>query len=238
MGALTRQVKAMFKVACGNNQLVARDALLGNMRRIRWLVLAVIPLNLLFVAIFWWFADPVDTRQLAWTKASGWTHLAMALWMGLCGVVAHRAVVRAAGSLHGQVLQVIEPLGALLFTVAMTTIDQWVTPSISPYLLGSAFVSLAVLMRPVVAVTTHLLAFAAFYVCLALTQHDLVHLLSNRLNGFSAMVLGIVLGSVAALYAAADHALYEAKKLGRNRVEKTEPDGSLTPSDFQRMRRN
>ena len=45
-------------------------------------------------------------------------------------------------------------------------------------------------------------------------------------------------GSVAALYAAADHALYQAKHLGRNRVEKMQPDGSLTPSDFQRMRRH
>jgi diguanylate cyclase len=45
-------------------------------------------------------------------------------------------------------------------------------------------------------------------------------------------------GSVAALYAAADNALYEAKRAGRDRVARTEPDGTLTPSDFQRMRRS
>ena len=44
-------------------------------------------------------------------------------------------------------------------------------------------------------------------------------------------------GSVASLYAAADKALYDAKRLGRDRVERVEPDASLTPSDFQRMRR-
>ncbi len=45
-------------------------------------------------------------------------------------------------------------------------------------------------------------------------------------------------GSVTALYAAADNALYEAKRAGRDQVARTEPDSTLTPSDFQRMRRN
>ena len=44
-------------------------------------------------------------------------------------------------------------------------------------------------------------------------------------------------GTFAWLYAAADKALYDAKRLGRDRVERVEPDASLTPSDFQRMRR-
>jgi len=32
--------------------------------------------------------------------------------------------------------------------------------------------------------------------------------------------------------------LYEAKRAGRDQVARTEPDGTLTTSDFQRMRRN
>jgi hypothetical protein len=46
------------------------------------------------------------------------------------------------------------------------------------------------------------------------------------------------MGSIAALYAAADNALYDAKRQGRDRVARTEPDATLTPSDFQRMRRS
>jgi diguanylate cyclase (GGDEF)-like protein len=409
MRSLTNRGMAMFRVAVANNRLVAHEALLGNLRRMRWLVLAVIPLNLLFVAVFWWMVGGGDVRQVAWRQASGWTHLLMAGWLALCGLAAHHFVKRPAGSHGGQVLQVVAPLSVMLFTVALAAVDQRVTSSISPYLLGSAFVSIALLMRPWVALLVHVLAFAAFWGGMDLMQPDPVQLLINRLNGLSAMVLGIVLssllwrkntnylllqrelesrnqtllqqredlvwlakhdgltgllnrieflrlaeaellraqrhgtdtsaimvdldffkaindkyghpagdrvlkhtaewllggvratdavarvggeefivllpqtaqpaalavaekllrtlqqspvplrgdlaipitaslgvgtlpagheGSVAALYAAADHALYEAKHLGRNRVEKTEPDGSLTPSDFQRMRRN
>ena len=400
---------AMFKVALANNRLVASEALLGNLRRIRWLVLAIIPLNLLFVVVFWWLVSGGTTQQMAWRQASGWAHLLMAVWLGLCGLAAHYSVARKPGGPGALVLQVVAPLSTLLFAVVLACIDQWVTASISPYLLGSAFVSIALLMRPSVAMAVHLAAFVVFWFGQGLTQPDGVLLLTNRLNGFAAMVLGIVLacllwhrntmylllqrelesrnlallqqreelvwlakhdgltgllnrveflhlaeaellraqrsasetsaimvdldffkaindkyghpagdkvlrytaawllggvratdvvarvggeefivllpqtsqaaalvladkllralqqsrvplgrdleisitaslgvgtlpagheGNVAALYAAADNALYEAKHLGRNRVEKTEPDGSLTASDFQRMRRN
>lgn len=403
----TRTVVAL-KVADANSRLVADEAIRGNLARIRWMVLIVAPLNLLGAAVFWWWAAADSTEQRAWKHLSGVSHLAMACWLGLCALAAHHLLGSSPGSRAAVAVQLVTPLSGLLFAGAFAVIDQLVTPNISPFLLGSVFVSSAFLIRPGAAVALYAVVYALFFWALEWTQPDPVQLLTNRLNGLFAAVLGMVLalflwhkntvhlllqrelqsrnaalvrqreelawlakrdgltglfnrseflqlaevellraqrngtdtsaimvdldrfkavndlhghpagdkvlkhaadwlrggvratdtvariggeefvvllpqtpqgaaialaekllavlqtspapitreqtlaftaslgvgtlpaghgGSVAALYAAADHALYEAKRKGRNRVEKTEPDASLTPSDFQRMRR-
>lgn len=391
-----------------SNDSVADEAVLSNLRRLRWLVLAIIPLNLVFLGVFWTLAPGPTPAHQAWQNGVGWAHLWMALWLSVCGIAAHRLSRRPKRGRGAGLFQILVPFGFMVFVVAVTVMDQWVMASISPFLIGSVFVSLLLLMRPLVAVAVFVLGYGLFFVGIGLTQQDPVLLLSNRLNGFSASLLGTVLalvmwhnnrvtillqrelasrnaallqhqeelvwlakrdaltglvnrgeflrlaeqellrakrhgtdtsaimvdldyfkkindlyghpagdsvlkhaaacllggvretdlvariggeeflvllpqtslnaafalaqkmlasmqqspapisgalkvaftasfgvavlpggheGSVAALYAAADHALYEAKQLGRNRVEKTEPDSSLTPSDFQRLRR-
>ena len=387
---------------------IAEAAIMGNLRRIRWLALVIIPLNLVLAAVFWFAMEGDTAAQMAWKNAIGWTHLGMAAWLLVLWLGALRYGQRSTPDQGARLLQVAAPLGFVLFTTTLTVLDQAVTPNISPFLLGNVFVSLLLLMRPLLAVGVFVAAYVVFYVMLGITQHDAAQLLSNRANGLAATVMGIVLsmvlwhknavyallqrelktrnealllqrdelvwlakrdaltglfnrgefmriaelelkraqrhctdtsaimvdldlfknindtyghpagdsvlkhtaaclldgvrntdvvarvggeefvvllpqtnldaalalaekllrvlqqsparitsdlqiavtaslgvgslpagqsGTVAALYAAADHALYEAKRKGRNRVEKIEPDGSLTPSDFQRMRR-
>lgn len=408
MTSWPHRLKTWLATAGDNSRTVLDDTIVGNLRRLRWMVPAVMALNLLHVAVFWWFIEAPTATVLAWKNAIGWSHLIMAGWLVLLGLLALLQSRRRQPGVSARVLNLLAPLTALLFTATVSTIDQLVTPNISPYLLGCVFASLLFQLRPTEALALHTVGYAAFFVALGTTQADAAVLLSNRLNGLAAAVLGILLSvvlwhkniryvllqrelsqrnqdltrqqeeliwlakrdaltglfnrgeflrlaeeelrrslrhgtdmsaimldldhfksindryghpagdavlqhtaacllgavrvtdvvarlggeefvvllpqtrldaavmlaeklmhtlqqspaqvtrgvtihftaslgvgslpaghgsSVAALYAAADHALYEAKRLGRNRVEKTEPDGNLTPSDFQRMRR-
>lgn len=391
-----------------NNRSVADEAIMGNLRRLRWMVLAVIPLNLLHVLVFWWFVAGATPAQHAWKGAIGWIHLCMAAALLMAGLAAQFLAGRSSPGATGKGVHVLVPLIGLLFAASMAVVDQLVTSNISPFLLGSVVVGLLFHLRPFEALLLYVVAYLFFFAGLGTTQSDALQLLTNRANGLAAVVMGMVLsmvlwhknakyillqrelsrrnteltqqqdelvwlakrdaltglynrgeflrlaeqellrsqrhatdtsaimldldffkkvndvhghpagdvvlrhtatcllagvratdmvarlggeefvvllpqtsvdaalvladkllctlrqtparvssdleisvtaslgvgclpaghtGTVASLYAAADHALYEAKRLGRNRVEKTEPDGSLTPSDFQRMRR-
>ncbi len=75
------------------------------------------------------------------------------------------------------------------------------TPNISPFLLGSVFVSAAFLIRPGMALVMDVLAYLLFYIGIGFTQPDPVQLLTKRQR--------------------------------RSMVTWR----SLTPSDFQRLRR-
>lgn len=391
-----------------HDPVIADAAIMGNLHRLRWLLLVVMLLNLALVAIFSLAVSGHTAAQTAWKTGIVWTNLCMAVWLLVLWLVVQRLSLQATPGPWVRLVQIVTPLGLVLFTTALTVIDQYVTPNISPFLLGNVFVSLLLLMRPSLSAGVFVFAYVLLYAGLGMTQGDPPQLMSNRLNGLVATVMGIVLsvvlwhknnvyallqrellsrntalvqqqeelvwlakrdaltglfnrgeflriadlelkrahrhgtdtcaimvdldlfknindsyghpagdsvlkhaaacllggvrnidvvarvggeefvvllpqtsqaaavmlaeklllllqhapakissdlqvvvtasfgvgtlpagqqGTVESLYAAADHALYEAKRLGRNRVEKTEPDGSLTPSDFQRMRR-
>jgi diguanylate cyclase (GGDEF)-like protein len=179
-----------------NGRLVADEALAGNLRRLRWLLPLIMVLNIVSVVVFWWDGGNVASPQRAWKNAIGWTHLCMAVWMLVSGLVAYWLSQRPAPGRTGRWLQFAVPMSLILFTVVFTVIDQQITPNISPFLVGCAFVGLLLLTRPAVTLVLFVAGYAFFYAGLGLTQHDPVQLLSNRASGVFAAVLGLVLGLV------------------------------------------
>ena len=184
------RLRTWLATARANSRTVLDDAVVGNLRRLRWMVAVVIPLNLLHVLVFWWLVDSGTPAQQLWKDAIGWAHLAMSGWMCVIGLLAFGQSRQARPALLARALNLLAPLTALLFAATVTTIDQLVTPNISPFLLGCMVASLLFQLRPAEAVALYAAGYTFFFVAIGTTQPDAALLLSNRLNGLTAVLLG------------------------------------------------
>lgn len=172
---------------------VAHEVASGNMRRLRWLLPILLVLTVLLLAVFWLKQAGGSPVQQAWQHAMVQVYVVVTvclllLWAATWHVLRRRSVARTM-----DVVQVVAALGFLLATGVLAVLDQWVTPNISPYLLGCMSVSLMLLLPPATAVALFAIAYAFLFVGLGLTQMDSLMLLSNRVNGLAATVLGLLL---------------------------------------------
>lgn len=177
---------------------LADQQALDNLRRIRWLGLVVPPVNLLHLWLFSQPADPgASADVLRWQAGVQQAHAAMALCFGLIGLVAWWLVrqPRVPGPWR-QVWPVLTLFTAGSFAVGLVALDQLVTPNVMPFVLFCALSGVLVVLHPWILVALFGTAFAAYWVAIGFTQHDASVLLSNRVNGLTGAVMGVLLGSL------------------------------------------
>ena len=172
---------------------VAEHAALGNVRRLRWLLPLFLALVLLLLLVF--ALKPVgdSAGHQAWRKAVMDVYGVTIAWVVVMGLVVWRISARTTLDTGVRVLQFLAPAGFLVFTAVLAILDQWVTPNISPYVLGCVSVSLLFLLPPVTVASVLLASYLLFFVGLGFTQPDPVLLLTNRANGFGAALLALVM---------------------------------------------
>jgi predicted signal transduction protein with EAL and GGDEF domain len=116
-------------------------------------------------------------------------HIAMAITMAAFGFLtfklrhAHRAphtvwLVRGCAAM------------GMGIAIGMVAVDQWVTPNITAYVLPCLMLGLAVYLRPTEAGVIYVASYVGFYLAIGETQTNVDQLLSNRLNGLVACVMG------------------------------------------------
>lgn len=175
---------------------VEQEVALDNMRRLRWMIPVFAALNLLLLVAFLPGTSALSPVQHGWWQAVmrvyvGTSVLLVAAWLLTWRVVRRAQVDRAV-----RLLQFAAPLVLLVFTIVLAALDQWITPGITPYLIGCLSVSLLFLLPPAAAVWLFAIGYALFYFGIGLTQPDPALLLSNRGNGIGVTLLGLVLSLV------------------------------------------
>ncbi|MCC7099690.1 MAG: GGDEF domain-containing protein [Rubrivivax sp.] len=168
-----------------------------NLRRIRWVALAMPLLNLLFVALLLSLRADAEPRVLQWQQELRRLPLAMApsfviLGLGSVWLLHPR---RAAGPLR-RAWTLLTGACALGFAIAFVAADQRVGGNIATFLLGSIITGVVIVMPPLSSALLYLVALAVFWLVVGRTQADPVLLLAAQLNGTTGAVLGWVLGAI------------------------------------------
>lgn len=84
----------------------------------------------------------------------------------------------------------------LALGIVIVTIDQIVTPAITPYLIFCTIISLVILIPPVYSISLFLISYVLFAIGITIFQHNPEVILSNRVNGIAAVALGIILSMI------------------------------------------
>lgn len=193
MTSLPQRLLRRARGLIAHDARIADAAVLGNIRRLRWLLPLFLMLVLVLLAVFA-LDRPLDAPQrLAWRQAIMSVFGITIVWLLVMALAVWRVASRGRPDTGVRVVQFVVALGFLLFTAVLTVLDQWVTSNISPFILGCISVSLLFLLPPATALGVLLVSYAVFFVGLGLTQHDPSLLLSNRVNGFAAGLLALVL---------------------------------------------
>lgn len=165
-----------------------------NLERVRVIAPLVAALNAVHVLVFLMqlLTMPAGSTTRSWALGLLFTHLVMGLTM-LGAALLARHWHCAHRSRWGQELAAGLAAASMVFAIAVACVDQLVTPNITPFLITCAVAGVALYIRPRVAATLYTMAYAVFYFAIGLTQHEPAQLLSNRLNGITACLMGAML---------------------------------------------
>lgn len=165
-----------------------------NLLRLRWIAATVIPLVTIYIGVFW--LAPIDEAVRRWSELVLRTLVLLLVWWAAVGAAVVWAHRQPTQGVFTTVLLFVTPLGSLLFTAAIASIDQMVSPNISTFIMGAIFTSLLIQMRTRTAALIHACGCAVFLVGMHYCQTDPAIRLSNATDGIAASLVSVLLSAV------------------------------------------
>jgi diguanylate cyclase (GGDEF)-like protein len=173
---------------------VDQACVITNLSRLRWLAPVLLLTNIAHIAVFLndWVPQSdlaIDRWRLGIALSHGFMGVVMAITTALVVWARRQPRLPACSIWIGRG----SALGGLLAMISIVAVDQLVTPNITPFVLGSLVISIALLMPPRVSLQIFTLAAILFWITMGLHQTDAAQLLSNRVNGITTCVMALAL---------------------------------------------
>jgi len=169
---------------------VANDATAANLRRLRILGPLIAALNGLQVVWLLWqtLRHPLSGALAQWNTAQTVINLGCGLLMLAMGTAA-QSLRHSHRSVRAQLLIAGFVAVLLLTAILVVSIDQVVTPNITPFYVACVLISLVVYLRPMLAAGVYSSAMLLFIFLIGWFPTDPTQMMLNQLNGFAICVL-------------------------------------------------
>lgn len=173
----------------------AEETLLARtFERLAFIGYIAIPVHLLHIILFWNFSG--TPNEILWRNGIILSHTVLLLFaMVLIGVTRYFTGERRT---HKVMYMTVwgSLIVILLAGVVIVTIDQLVTTNITPFLILCVITAVLFLLPPKRSVVVYVMTYLLYAWALGFTQKDPAVLLSNRVNGLTAIGIAIALSII------------------------------------------
>lgn len=188
-----------------------------NMARLSRLALLMLPLHAAHVVVFAFREEHTPVTRL-WREGIIASHSFMiAVSLAMIGLTRKRTPTSPFSSWRARMLAPVAAGTYLAFGALVASMDQLVTPAITPLIITSVGVGAAVLLPPAVSLPLYILQGVTFAVAATFTQHIEEQLLSARVNALTLGFLGFGVSWV--FYAARLRELRQLRLIQRQRLD-------------------
>lgn len=189
-------IKRKAAEAYRNNNTVIEDCTLLNIRRIYFLSIIAIVLRIFNIFLFI-FTKTYDTEVLQlWSQGIIGSHFMLLIFMIGFFLIARKLKNFDEATTTMYILQYVVIAVIMVSGIVIVTFDQLVTTNITPFLLICIVSGAIFLFRPLASLIIFLTTYITYYYSISITITDPQILLSNRVNGITAVGIGFCLSII------------------------------------------
>lgn len=191
-----KNIKNRFSERVLVNNSVMNDVILININRLFYVSIVAMLVNVVHIIMFSVNVSSGSEIQIKWRSGIIISHSILFFIMGVLGYACYFMRKKEKINFLMRCIQNTAMGTILTFGVVIVSIDQLVTTNITPFLVACTITGVVFLIRPFTAIITYLGAFTAFYYAVGFNQMNQEILLSNRVNGITAVGIGICLSII------------------------------------------
>jgi diguanylate cyclase len=223
-----RQTTALWRA---EDALVADDATVLNLFRLRILWRVAVVFNGLLLLVFLWrlLSASLPPAISQWTIHMVWAHIFIVSGALVFGWLVRRAAQVRHARWAGW-LATMNAASIMLDGILLVAVDQAVTSNITAYVIACLVAGCVTYLRPRVAGVVYALSYVVFFQIIGWTQLNPELALTNRINGFAACVLG-------GLFSCFVWRQFCTITLQKRQLEKTNAELNQKQRDLERLTR-